>query len=163
MVSSETTERESVGSRPSGVLPVVVRVRLRIECGERSLDLSALANSGYESETPQLLVPIPVAQLLGLWPPREYFSESVFETAGGPLRVWIAPRVCKSAVLAEGAESPEVEVDLAISPIADEVLLSDKTIGELQIALEDVGKGLWRFRWEPSSKLRRSEPPKYWK
>ncbi|RLG85491.1 MAG: hypothetical protein DRO15_07435 [Thermoprotei archaeon] len=58
---------------------------------------------------------------------------------------------------------PEVEADIVISPLADEVLLSDKMISELQIALEDVGRGLWRFRWEPKDKLRRSEPPKYWK
>jgi len=47
--------------------------------------------------------------------------------------------------------------------MADEALLCDKMISELQIALEDVGKGLWRFRWEPKEKLRRSEPPRYWK
>lgn len=63
--------------------------------------------------------------------------------------------------MADDAKSPEVEVDVVISPIAGEVLLSDKAVGELQVALEDVGRGLWRFRWEPSSKLRRSEPPRY--
>jgi len=54
-------------------------------------------------------------------------------------------------------------VDLVISLIADEVLLSDKAISEFQIALEDVGRGLWRFRWEPKEVLRRSEPPKIWR
>ncbi len=49
-----------------------------------------------------------------------------------------------------------------MSPLANEVLLSDKLIGELEIALEDVASGLWRFRWESLSKLRRSYPPKYW-
>jgi len=41
--------------------------------------------------------------------------------------------------------------------------LSGKAIGELQIALEDVGGDLWRFRWEPKEVLRRSEPPKIWR
>ncbi|RLF01452.1 MAG: hypothetical protein DRK00_11435 [Thermoprotei archaeon] len=67
------------------------------------------------------------------------------------------------SVVAEEAEAPEVEADVVISPLADEVLLSDKLIGELGIALEDVGRGLWRFRWEPRDKVRRSEPPKYWR
>ena len=142
---------------------MVVRVRLRIVRNGRIVETSVLANSGYEAETPQLLVPIKLAQLLELWPPGEGIEESEYETAGGPLRVWVAPRACRVKVVAEGAESPDVEADVVISPIADETLLSDKMISELQIALEDVGKGLWRFRWEPKEKLRRSEPPKYWR
>lgn len=127
------------------------------------IETSALANSGYEAETPQLLVPVKLAELLKLWPPKEGIEESEFETAGGPLRVWIAPGACRVSVVTPDAKSPEVEADIVISPLADTVLLSDKMISELQIALEDVGKGLWRFRWEPKEKLRRSEPPKYWK
>jgi len=87
----------------------------------------------------------------------------VFETAGGSLHVWVVPRACSAGVVVEGAESPEVVADIVISPIADEVHLSDKAISELQIALEDVGRGLWRFRWEPKEVLRRSEPPKIWR
>jgi len=142
---------------------MVVRVKLRIIKGEKVIETSALANSGYETETPQLLIPIRLAQLLELWPPKDEAEESEFETAGGPLRVWIIPRACRVSVAVHDVKSPEVEADIVISPLADEVLLSDKMISELQIALEDVGRGLWRFRWEPKSKLRRSEPPKYWK
>jgi hypothetical protein len=36
-------------------------------------------------------------------------------------------------------------------------------ISELKIALEDPGRGYWRFTWEPKERVRRSEPPKYWK
>jgi len=108
-----------------------VRVRLVLRRGDRVLETPALANSGYEAETPQVLVPRVVAEILGLWPPPPG-SETVFETAGGPLRVWVVPGACSVKVVAEGAESPEVVVDLVISPIVDEVLLSDKTISELQ-------------------------------
>jgi len=141
---------------------VVVRVRLELRRGDRVLETPALANSGYEAETPQILVPRAVAEILGLWPPPPG-AGTVFETAGGPLHVWVVPRACSARVVAEGAESPEVVADIVISPIADEVLLSDKAISELQIALEDVGRGLWRFRWEPKEVLRRSEPPKIWR
>ena len=82
---------------------MVVRVKVRIERSGKVVETSALANSGYEAETPQLLIPIPLAETLGLWLPTE------------------------------------------------------------ELALEDVGEGLWRFRWEPRDKLRRSEPPKLWK
>jgi len=88
---------------------MVVRVRLRITKNSKIVETSALANSGYEAETPQLLVPIKLAQLLGLWPPGRGIEESEYETAGGPLRVWIAPRACKVKVVAEDAESPDVE------------------------------------------------------
>ena len=49
---------------------MVVRVRLEMKsrCTERTLEVIALLNSGFETETPQLLVPIAVAEKLGLWP-----------------------------------------------------------------------------------------------
>ncbi len=142
---------------------MVVRIRLKIRRGDRVVETSALANSGYETETPQILVPKPLAEILGLWPPPSNTIESIFETAGGPLHVWIIPRACNVKVITEDVESSEVVMDIVISVIADEVLLSDKAISELQIALEDVGRGLWRFRWEPKEMVRKSEPPKIWR
>ena len=67
---------------------------------------------------------------------------------------------CKVQVVAEDAESPIVEAGLVISPIVDEIILNDKLIGELRLSLEDVGKGLWKFSWEPKEKLRKSLPLK---
>ncbi|MEM0481923.1 MAG: hypothetical protein QXM16_03420 [Nitrososphaerota archaeon] len=139
-----------------------MRVKLRVKAGEKTLETIALANSGYEAETPQLLVPIGFARELGYWPPTPG-AETEFETAGGPLKVWVVPGGCNVQATAEDAESPLVEADLVISPLADEILLSDKLIGKLQLSLEDVGEGLWRFRWEPKEKLRKTLPPKYWK
>ncbi|MDM7275448.1 MAG: hypothetical protein P3X22_004940 [Thermoprotei archaeon] len=141
---------------------MVVRVRIRVSAGGRFIEAPALANSGYESETPQLMVPVRVAEELGLWPPGREFIESNFETAGGPLRVWILERACTVKVIGD-AESPEVLADLVVSLLADEILIGDKLISELGIALEDVGRGLWRFRWEDRDKVRRSAPPKYWR
>ena len=42
---------------------LVVRVRLRIKCGDEYLEVYALVNSGYEADTPQLLG---IAKELGL-------------------------------------------------------------------------------------------------
>jgi len=142
---------------------MVVRVKIRIWRGGREVETSALANSGYESETPQIMIPKRLAEILGLWPPPLESFESVFDTAGGPLHVWIVPRGCVVQVVTEDAESPRVEMDVVISTLADEVLLSDKAISKLQIALEDVGEGLWRFRWESRDKVRRSVPPTIWR
>lgn len=145
------------------VVHLVVRVRVKLVRGEREVETSALANSGYESETPQVLVPIRVAELLQLWPPTRDVEESIFETAGGPLRVWIVSKAVKVKVVVADIDTQYVDADVVISPLADEVLLSDKMISELSIALEDVGKGYWRFMWEPKERIRKSEPPRYWK
>ena len=140
---------------------MVVRVKIRISVGDKIVETSALANSGYSADTPQLLIPMRLADLLGLWPPKKEY-ETEFETAGGPLRVWIYPGASRVSVITEDYQSDEVLVDIVVSSVADEVLLSDKLIGALGIALEDVSRGIWRFRWEPVTKERRSEPPKYW-
>lgn len=56
--------------------------------------------------------------------------------------------------MASDAESRGVDADIVISPLADEPLISDMLAEELEIAVESFGRGLWRFRWEPHSKLR---------
>ncbi|MEB3860455.1 MAG: hypothetical protein LRS43_04520, partial [Desulfurococcales archaeon] len=117
----------------------------------------ALVNSGYESDTPQLMVPVGTARSLGLWPPPPDSREEVFDTAGGPLRVWVARNAVRVQVIAGGARSRLVEADLVISPLADEPLISDQLAGELEIAVEDFARGLWRFRWEGREALRESE------
>lgn len=137
-------------------------MKVKLSKNSEEIETSALANSGYESETPQILVPIKLAEQIRLWPPTIHLEESVFESAGGPLRVWIASKSIKVKVVAD-IETTWVEADLVISPLADEVLLSDKMISELKIALEDPGRGYWRFTWEPKEKIRKSEPPIYWK
>jgi hypothetical protein len=128
-----------------GVFTTAVRLRLRIRVNEKSVEVIALLKSGYEESTPQLLVPVDVARTLGLWPP-EGAREVVLETAGGPLRAWFYPRRALVKVVTEDAESREVLVDIVVSPIGDEPLISDMLAEELEIAVESFGRGLWRFR-----------------
>lgn len=136
---------------------MVVRVKLRVSDESRSVELVALVNSGYEADGPQLMVPVGIARRLGYWPPPPGALERVFETAGGPLRVWVIPRAVKVKVVASDAESGEVTADLVISQVTGEALISDVLCDELGIAIERPGKGLWRFRWEPPDKVRGSE------
>ena len=65
---------------------MVVRVRIRITSENKIIETIALANSGYEAETPQLLIPIKLAKNLKLWSPKPNMEESKFETASGPLK-----------------------------------------------------------------------------
>ena len=135
---------------------LAVRLRVRIRVGGRVVDCIALLNSGYESDTPQILIPLDLGEELGLWPPPKGAREYIFDTAGGPLRVWLIPRAGYVSVVAEDVESREVLTDIVLSPLADEALIGDVLAGELEIAVEDFARGLWRFRWESRDKLRRS-------
>jgi hypothetical protein len=69
---------------------VVVRIRLRIvsKVGKEVIT-SALVNSGFEAETPQLLLPRSLAYELGLWPPPLDAVLVEVGTAGGPVRNYI--------------------------------------------------------------------------
>ena len=48
---------------------MAVRVRLRVSRGGSGVEVVALVNSGYEADSPQLMVPVALAKVLGLWPP----------------------------------------------------------------------------------------------
>jgi len=134
---------------------LAVRLKLRVKIGGREVEVVALLNSGYEAPTPQLLIPMNLAHILGL-DSIENYVEVEFETAGGPLRAWLYPRVALVKVVAEDVESREVLTDIVVSPIATEPLISDMLAEELEIAVESFGHGLWRFRWEHPGKLRKS-------
>jgi hypothetical protein len=138
---------------------MAVRVRLRVEAGGRVREVVALVNSGYEADTPQLMVPIGLARELGLWPPPPDAREELFDTAGGPVRVWVVRGAAAVRAVAGDAESGPVETDIVVSHFVDEPLISDVLAGKLGIAVEDFLEGLWRFRWEPREKVRRSEKP----
>ena len=125
--------------------------------GGLTREVVALVSSGYDADTPQLLIPVGLARELGLWPPRPDALEATFEKAGGPLRVWVHRRAVEARAVAEGASSDEVEADIVVSQLADEPLISDRLAGALSIAVEDFAEGLWRFRWEPVSRARQSE------
>jgi len=141
---------------------MAVRVKLRIRRENIVKDVVALVSSGYEADTPQLMIPIGLARELRLWPPPLDAREETFDTAGEPLRVWVVRNVATVQVVANGTTPREVRVDLVISPLADEPLISDILAGELEIAVEDFARGLWRFRWEPKEKVKVSERRQYW-
>jgi len=69
------------------------------------------------------------------------------------------PKAVEGSVIAEDSTSKEVKIDIVISPLADEPLISDMLTGAFEIAIEDAGKGLWRFRWESKEKVRETVKP----
>jgi len=53
-------------------------VKLRLRKNSFIKEIIALVNSGYEAETPQLLIPINLAREFGLWPPPTQAIETIF-------------------------------------------------------------------------------------
>jgi len=116
---------------------LAVRLRIRIRVGEEIIEEIALLSSGYESDTPQILIPLDIGEKLGLCPPPKESREYIFETAGGPLRVWLVRNAGYVSIITTDIEPKEVLTDIVISPLADEILIGDVLAGELEIAVED--------------------------
>ena len=86
-----------------------------------------------------------------------------FGTVGGPIRLYVLPSSIEVWVDEEDLASPKIVVaDAVISDIEVEALISDYLAGELEIAVEDFRRGLWRLRSDPPGRLRRSYPPQRW-
>ena len=123
-----------------------VRVKVRIKYGGRSVDLIALVNTGYETDVPEILIPVDIAEKLGLWPklPDNTLVET-YRTASGLMKVY---RVggANISLLIDNAEVRSTETYVVISEHTDEALISDQLTSKLDIVIEDPAKGLWRLR-----------------
>jgi predicted aspartyl protease len=127
-----------------------VRVKVRVRYQGASSDLVALVNTGYETDIPEILVPMSAAEKLGLLPrlPEGTIIET-YKTASGLMRVYRVGGACVSLLIGG------VETYIVISEYTDESLISDQLASEFGIVIEDPAKGLWRLKGE--SLIRGSE------
>jgi len=143
---------------------MAVRIKLKLKPRKSGeiVDVSALINSGFETDSPQLLIPVELAKRLTLYPPP--ITSSIIEvgTAGGPSRVFLVREGLEVWAVTDDREIGPKLVDVLISPIEEEVLVNDKLTEELGIILLATGSGKWRFVDDPSDKVRYSEKPQYW-
>lgn len=138
-----------------------MRVKLRIKSLRTNKEIvtSALINSGFEAESPQLLIPRRVAVELELWPPPQDAILIEVGTAGGPVRNYLVPRSVEVYVETQDRRVGPVVADVMISYYEYEVLVSDRLGGELGIVILDL-RGKWRFSDE--DKIRETEASQYW-
>jgi len=141
---------------------VALRVRLKVREKEGFVDASALVNTGFETETPQLLLPLRLASALGLWPPPPEAQLLEFGTAGGPVRNYVVPNSLEVWVLSGDRVVGSVVSDAVISNVELEALINDKLAGALGIMILNPATDEWRFRDNDASVIRRTEPPRYW-
>ena len=138
---------------------MAIRVKLRLRTGDREVIVSALVNSGFESEELDVAIPVRLAKELGLWPPREFSLEEV-RTAGGSVEVYVVPNALKVSLHEVGGR--EVTCNAVIDPHLDEVALCDRMIDELGIVAVSFGRGLWRHVSDKPETVRKSASREEW-
>lgn len=135
-----------------------VRVKVRVVIGVRVFEVIALANTGFETDEPQLLIPynllveknIDVSDL-GKPTLLEY------DTPGGSVTMYVYPRACRVSIVEPDRSSREVIADLVVSLTEREVLMSDALIEELGVIIVSPRKGLWKFTDDPPPTTRSSQ------
>ena len=140
---------------------MAVRLKVKVALGKKAVDTVAIANAGYESDKPEILIPTELARKLEVWP--EMPAGTKFEeflTAGGPCVMHVLEKPAK--VSSTLRKEKKIDSTVVISTIKDEVLLSDKLIGALEIDIINAGTGEWRFRTETVQIIRASEKPMNW-
>ena len=135
-----------------------VRVRVRMRAGDRSVTAVALANSGFESYEPDVVVPEGLAARLGLLESMRGEYVEVM-TAGGELRCPYLRGAVVLGLVLEDRDSPEVLCNVLVHPFEEEVLLSDAVMEELGIEILSPRSGVWRLRDDPPG-LRRASAPR---
>jgi len=144
---------------------VAVRVRLRVKnnLSGKVVEAVALLNSGFETLKPQLLIPVKLAEVLGLWPslPESSYVKE-YGTAGGITKTYVVPENLVVCVVTDGRCSPTAVSDSVISLLEEEALIGDKLAGKLGIMVFDFAEGIWKLKIDPPDKMRESEPPQYW-
>ena len=134
---------------------------LRIRRGRTEVITSALVNSGFEAEEPQLIVPVGLAEALGLG--QEGASIEGFGTAGGGRAYgYRIQGTLEVELLLEDREPVRARASITVLPGEEEVLISDRLASELGIVILDAWRGEWCLLDELGSKRRFSAPRQEW-
>ena len=145
-----------------GKKDVAVRVKVRVKFDAKELETSALVNTGFETEQPEILLPARLAEALGIYPPKPGSILQEYSVVGGTTAVIKSSEKIDVQLLIEDRETNLIEATALISDKEDEVLISDSLASELKISIEDAKEGLWRIRDESLAKLRSSSKPQHW-
>ena len=143
---------------------MVVRVRIILKSEDKEVSTIAIANSGYEAEEPEVILPTKVAELLNLYPviPSESKIEEYKAIGGVSVNAITLNKRILIKVVSGDKETEFTEVIPIIISGENEVILSDKVIDSLKIILLKPGAGLWKFTDDPMNIIRESEKPERW-
>ena len=136
----------------------MLRLRVRIERvdGLRSVDVVAIANSGFAGLEPEVLLPLSVAERLRLHEVAEPEARTKVTRDGRGVSLLRYGDSVRVYVLAGDRVEGSVTSAAVVAPGARYVLLNDKLLGRLRVVLLDFGDGTWCFRDELGRRERRS-------
>ncbi|RLF19643.1 MAG: hypothetical protein DRN15_02195 [Thermoprotei archaeon] len=138
---------------------MVVRVKVQVKRGDSIIETSAVANSGYETEAPEIHLPQALARRLGF-----EISEARgarYRVVGGFTSTYVLGEILVR-LITEDRQTDWVKAKAVSVPDEYEVLLSDKLLDALNIEIVRAGEGLWRFHGEPIDRIRKSTKPQLW-
>lgn len=134
-----------------------VYVLLSVRKGDRAARTSALVNSGYEAEEPEVHIPLALARRLSF--SLEALKGERYRVVGADTVAYVLGQVEVKMEL-EDRETPWVTARAVSVPGEYEVLISDALAEALGIEIIAPRSGLWRLSGDPT--LRRSVAPEYW-
>lgn len=136
---------------------MVITIPIEVKRNNESISTSALVNSGYESEQPEIHIPLALARRLGF--KLEYVRSEKYKVVGAEVSTYIIGEVYVR-INTEDRVTEWIR-SRAVCVLGEyEVIISDSLAEELGIELIKPKKGLWRLHGENT--LRESAEPHYW-
>jgi hypothetical protein len=125
---------------------MVVKIKIKVKALKgtkigKYVELLSIANSGYETDFPEVLLPQNVAKELGIFPLPLETKIQTYHTPACNFQVYNI-----SKCVEVGLGNKKVLCDVIISEFEDTALMSDALISALKIDLVDVKRGIWKFR-----------------
>jgi len=136
-------------------------LRIRLLRGDKSIEVVALVNSGYETLEPEILVSHNIAEELSFYPqlPAGAMVKEYRLADGSTTKLLRLMKAVNIYVVEEDRIVGPVEASLVIGERVEEPLISDKLAGRLGIVALDFGEGLWCFRDEVGKITRKKATP----
>ena len=143
---------------------MVVRVRVRLRSTGGEVVTAALANSGFETEEPEVILPTRVAERPGIYPrlPSGSQVEEYTGVGGVVVRTFVVKRSVNVSLLTSDREIGPSDAVSVVTPGEDEVILSDKLMDALKIVLLRPGEGVWKLVDDGENVVRKSEHSERW-
>ena len=101
-------------------------------------------NSGFETDTPQLVVPMKLATELGLYYRLTEARIESYGTPGGPIRMYVLPEIIEVWIEETDLKTRAVVADAVISEIEAEVLIREDPSGKVRRSYQ---RQLWIQRY----------------
>lgn len=140
---------------------MAVRVPVEIKFGNKTAYTVAIANSGFETNQSQILLPQSLAIKFWKAEVRKAKSE-MFKTAGGPAMFMVIGRGMVT-IKDDDALSGQADAEIIVASTEDEVILNDRLLDALGIQIIKAGVGLWRHSSDAPENIRNSSNPQRWK